>query len=187
MNRVHQEDTCQALGVPPSRKYQYAQGPGFREMIGIARSHSADVDADLQLLLDAAALNWLIGGTDAHAKNYSWFIATGDEVRLTPLYDLISSLPYWDIDDADLRLAMTIGGENRHLRVRRQQWAGFAELIGAEEADVLRYVRDLCEAMPGAIEDVLDRAADDGLDPVVLDRLRTSLVQHSQRCEAALS
>lgn len=185
--RLHQEDTCQALGVPPSRKYQYAQGPGFSEMAHIARANSADADADLQLLLDAAALNWLIGGTDAHAKNYSWFISRGDEVRLTPLYDLISSLPYWDIEREDLRLAMTIGGENRLLHVRRRHWEQFADVLGAEQAEVLRYVRDLCGGLPEAIDAVVGTAASDGLDPAVLGALRDALIENTQRCDSVLS
>ncbi len=42
---------------------------------------------------DALIWNWLIAGTDAHAKNYSLLLA-GDQVRLAPLYDIASALPY---------------------------------------------------------------------------------------------
>jgi len=38
--------------------------------------------------------NFLIGGTDAHAKNVSLLIAGRGQVRLAPCYDLISILPY---------------------------------------------------------------------------------------------
>src|SRR5690606_38495847 len=110
--RVHQEDTCQALGIPPEKKYQSHGGPGFTEMAELARTHSADVDADLQRILSGAAVNWIIGGTDAHGKNYSWFLTSGDQVLMTPLYDLISALPYYPVDN-QLRMAMAIGGENR--------------------------------------------------------------------------
>ena len=37
--------------------------------------------------------NWLIAGTDAHAKNFSLLIAPGPQIRLAPLYDLASALP----------------------------------------------------------------------------------------------
>lgn len=36
---------------------------------------------------DALALNWLIGGTDAHAKNYS-FLYPRSIARLAPLHDV---------------------------------------------------------------------------------------------------
>jgi serine/threonine-protein kinase HipA len=49
--RLHQEDTCQALGIPLDRKYQGHGGPGFSEMVELARTHSANPDADLQRIL----------------------------------------------------------------------------------------------------------------------------------------
>jgi serine/threonine-protein kinase HipA len=33
--RVHQEDVCQALSVPPAGKYQNGGGPGPREITGL--------------------------------------------------------------------------------------------------------------------------------------------------------
>jgi hypothetical protein len=40
---------------------------------------------------DALIWNWLIAGTDAHAKNYSVLLA-GNDIRLAPLYDMSSAL-----------------------------------------------------------------------------------------------
>lgn len=58
---------------------------------------SADPEADVERFLKANMFNWLIGGgTDAHAKNYSFLIDAGDEIRLAPLSDLSSQLPYPD-------------------------------------------------------------------------------------------
>ncbi|MGH7466297.1 MAG: HipA domain-containing protein, partial [Longimicrobiales bacterium] len=186
VRRLHQEDTCQALAIPPSGKYQRDGGPGFIEMAGLARTHSADPQADLRLIVDAAAFNWLIGGTDAHAKNYSWFITTGDRIRMTPLYDLISSLPWHDIADDDLRNAMSIGGENRFLRIRRDEWSAWAEAMGADPDDLVSHVRELAELLPVALETVLAAAADEGLDADVLEALRAELTRHAGRCAALL-
>ena len=81
--RIHQEDLCQALGVPPSRKYQNEGGPGPKEIVGLFRRTMAPrVAADaIWRFVDALAWNWLIAGTDAHAKNYSLLIAAND-IRL---------------------------------------------------------------------------------------------------------
>jgi serine/threonine-protein kinase HipA len=68
---------------------------------------SSNPNTDVDRFLDANAFNWLIGGTDAHAKNYSLLIGAGDEVRLSPLYDLSSQLPYPDL--IEQRVAMKIG------------------------------------------------------------------------------
>ena len=52
-----------------------------------------------------------MGGTDGHAKNYSLLLA-GDQVRLAPLYDIASALPY-GTHEKKLRLAMKIGDDYR--------------------------------------------------------------------------
>lgn len=70
-------------------------------------------DEDAATFLDAPSLNWLIGGTDAHAKNYSILIGGEGLVRLAPLCDLASIFAYANIDPDKAKLAMKIGGEYR--------------------------------------------------------------------------
>ena len=93
--RVHQEDFCQALGLPPDRKYQGEGGPGAADMGRLVRRllPGADGDDALAGFIGALAFNWLMGGTDAHAKNFS-LLLSGPQVRLAPLYDLVSAFPY---------------------------------------------------------------------------------------------
>jgi hypothetical protein len=109
--RVHQEDLCQALGVLPSGKYQNEGGLGPADIANLLRRVMApQVAADaVRRFADALIWNWLIAGTDAHAKNYSLLLAD-NQVRLAPLYDIASSLPYC-VHEKKLRLAMKIGGD----------------------------------------------------------------------------
>jgi serine/threonine-protein kinase HipA len=81
--RIHQEDVCQALGVPPSRKYQNQGGPGPGEIARLLRQTGPMRVAEEAIwrFLDALAWNWLIAGTDAHAKNYSLLLASGQVRR----------------------------------------------------------------------------------------------------------
>ena len=79
--RVHQEDLCQALGERPERKYQNAGGPAPPQIASLLRAFSAQPDEDVERFRDALIYNWLIAGTDAHAKNYSLMLA-GGQVRL---------------------------------------------------------------------------------------------------------
>jgi serine/threonine-protein kinase HipA len=88
--RVHQEDVCQALAILPTRKYQNEGGPGVSTVVELLRTHSSAREEDIRSFVDAVGFNWLIAGTDAHAKNYSLLIAGGPRVRLAPLYDLAS-------------------------------------------------------------------------------------------------
>jgi serine/threonine-protein kinase HipA len=69
--RIHQEDLCQAFGLPPSRKYESEGGPGVRQIAELIRNQSIDPQRDVESFAEALAFNWLIAGTDAHAKNYS--------------------------------------------------------------------------------------------------------------------
>ena len=92
--RIHQEDLCQALSIPPWKKYQNEGGPGPREIVQLIRESMAprSIEESTLRFLDALAWNWIIGGTDVR-ENYSLLLA-GDEVRLAPLYDIASALPY---------------------------------------------------------------------------------------------
>jgi serine/threonine protein kinase HipA of HipAB toxin-antitoxin module len=56
---------------------------------------SAATDA-VNRFVNALAYNWIIGSTDAHAKNYS-VLLSGLQVRLASLYDVASTLPYDDM------------------------------------------------------------------------------------------
>jgi serine/threonine-protein kinase HipA len=119
--RLHQEDLCQALGVRPTMKYQNEGGPGPAGIADLLREHSSRPEEDVAAFVDALAFNWLIGGTDAHAKNYSLLHGGGGRVRLAPLYDLASVLPYPGMDPRRAAMAMRIGGKYRLHDIRKRQ------------------------------------------------------------------
>ena len=64
--RVHQEDACQALGVPPEREYAAEGGPAFRDLFALTRSYVRTPATDVLKLIDAAIFNLAIGNADAH-------------------------------------------------------------------------------------------------------------------------
>lgn len=114
--RAHQEDFCQALSILPVHKYQNDGGPGPNQIIQHLRRHASnpqDSAKDVQRFVDAQIFNWLIGGTDAHGKNYFILIASGGHPRLAPLYDIASILAYPEYDPRKVKLAMKTGDEYR--------------------------------------------------------------------------
>jgi len=147
--RVHQEDLCQALGAPPSRKYQNEGGPTPVQIARLLRAAMAPRAGEQALwrFADALIWNWLIAGTDAHAKNYSLLLA-GDQVRLAPLYDVASALPY-GTDQHRLRFAMKIGG-SYEVHLRRNPWPRAARELGLDGDVVLDRVRELAAIAPDA-------------------------------------
>jgi serine/threonine-protein kinase HipA len=153
--RVHQEDVCQALGLPPSSKYQADGGPGISEVAGLLRAVVRPADqSDIAILrfADALAFNWLIGGTDAHAKNYALLYA-GRIARLAPLYDIASNLPYGKFDK--LTMSMRIGSEYRIKYMDAKRWRDAAQMLGRNvDPDLfLGRIAELSERLPDALAD----------------------------------
>jgi serine/threonine-protein kinase HipA len=145
--RIHQEDVCQALDVPPSRKYQNEGGPGPREVARLLRTVMPPRIADdaVWRFFDALAWNWLIAGTDAHAKNYS-LLLSGGAVRLAPLYDVASALPY-GAHDKKLRFAMKIGGDYRAFPYHNT-WDAAAHDLGVDPEPAIDRVLELAARAP---------------------------------------
>ena len=118
--RIPQEDCCQALSVPPSRKYEADGGPGIPDIIDLLKGADQPVE-DIGIFLKSLIVFWLLGATDGHAKNFSIVLMPGGRYRLAPLYDVMSAQPYVDagqIRRNRMKLAMAVG-DNRHYVVDR--------------------------------------------------------------------
>ena len=116
--RLPQEDCCQALSVPPTRKYESDGGPGIRNLMELLRA-SDDPARDQAILMKAMIVFWLLAATDGHAKNFSLFLHPGGGFTLTPLYDVMSVQPVFDAGQLQrnkMKLAMALG-TNRHYAV----------------------------------------------------------------------
>lgn len=117
--RLPQEDCCQALSVPPTRKYQADGGPDLRAIIDLLKGSDAP-DEDIMTFMRANIIFWLIGATDGHAKNFSIFLTPGGRYRLTPLYDVLTAQPSLDageIPRKKFKLAMSVG-KGRHYAIQ---------------------------------------------------------------------
>jgi serine/threonine-protein kinase HipA len=185
--RVHQEDVCQALGVPPMKKYESEGGPGARQTVELLRAHSSARDEDVNRLVDALALNWLIAGPDAHAKNYSVLLGAAGRMRLAPLYDLASALPYPQLDKRRMTLAMKLGGEYRLHAIGPRQWRKLATELHLDHATVVARVQELAERIPASAATVKRRAVAGGLRHPIVDRLPALLEARAAQCATLLA
>ena len=123
--RLPQEDFCQALGLPPHLKYESDGGPGVRDLTQILRQ-SDEAARDIETLLLAQILFWLLAAPDGHGKNFSLHLLPGGRYRLAPLYDVMSIWPVvgsgpsqWSWHKA--RLAMAVVGKHRHYHFKDVQ------------------------------------------------------------------
>jgi len=202
LTRVHQEDLCQALGVPPFRKYQADQGPGPVDVVRLLRRvMGPDASAvAVKRFVKALAMSWLFAGTDAHAKNYS-LLLSGTQVRLAPLYDLNSTLPYLTDERRSVpagkvsrqraRLAMRLGSRSLLYEVDRTAWMDFATVAGLDQEETVAVVGDVVEQAPAALAQVANEAFVNGLltpgQQDFAERLLSLTQKHSRLCVSALA
>lgn len=144
VQRLHQEDLCQALGVLPENKYAENGGPSAVDILKLFNAHP-NAKGNKVAFTAQLFFNYLIGAPDAHAKNYSVLLGLSNGPVLTPLYDVASILPYETPRVA--KLAMSIGGENRIGRLRRTNLQRFAESAQLEERLVFDLMGNLADAI----------------------------------------
>ena len=161
--RVHQEDVCQALGIMPTKKYQNEGGPSAFDIVQLLRTYSTDREADLETFIDALGFNWIIAGTDAHAKNYS-LLLSGRRIRLAPLYDVASILPYDDFDFQKMKLAMKVGGEYKLSLIGLRQWQKFAREMRIDTDALVERLAAMAERLPDEVNAARAGARSEGLD-----------------------
>ncbi len=185
IRRLHQEDMCQVLGLPPTKKYQNEDGPGCAELSEAIRTHSGEPGDDTRTFARALMLNWIIGGTDAHAKNFSMLIGPQGRGRLAPLYDVASMLPY-DADLRRLKMAIKIGGKYLLEEVHSRHWARLAKEACLPPADILDMGRTMAEMLPTAFAQIVDDTRANGLEHPILPRMIKLLNARSKHCARIL-
>ncbi|MDP3713074.1 MAG: type II toxin-antitoxin system HipA family toxin [Mycobacteriales bacterium] len=187
VRRVHQEDLCQALGRHPSERYQTDGGPSAREIARLlARTGGRHAKDNVERFVDALVLHWLIGGTDAHAKNYS-VLMHASSVRLAPLYDVASALPYDDLDRHRLSLAMKVGHNYSLEWVGRSDWVQLAHEVHLDPDTLVLRAIHLARSLPSALEGVVSGPDITALDSALPARLLDLLTQRAERCSRALT
>ncbi|MCY4102790.1 MAG: HipA domain-containing protein [bacterium] len=187
--RIHQEDLCQALGLPPGRKYQRFHGATVERCADVLRDGgSAGSAPDIRRLRDMLLFRWIVGDTDGHAKNFSLLLSGGQRV-LAPLYDSATFLPHRRTrEEGDLSFAMWAGRAGQQWRLREtdtaRSLAQLAKALGLSAADVGTRAEHLAAGLPSALADVVNGLTaheQDTLDNLDLVR---QVVTRSSRCAA---
>lgn len=148
--RLHQEDLLQAMSYRPEKKYQADGGPSVKN-VAMLFSTLALPDRELvrSAFFDALAYNVLVGGTDAHAKNYS-VLLRGPRVALAPLYDVASYAPYLKEGESP-RSSMKVGKNWQVRDVTAQDWAQVGAALGLDPDEALERVERLRQGLPDAL------------------------------------
>ncbi len=170
--RLHQEDFCQALGKPPSAKYESNQtgipGPTLAEIFAVTRN--AMQAPDVVNLLDYVVFNVLACNTDAHAKNYSMMIS-GKGFKLAPIYDVMCGLAW---EHVTRNMAQKIAGKTRGEHLKRRHWQRFAADVGLNAPRLIARVEALAK---GALAEAKNAAADVAAMPAGAHPLMAQVTQ----------
>ena len=175
--RLHQEDFCQALGIPPERKYAAEGGPTFKTSFDLLRRAATVPAIALLAFLDAAIFNLIVGNADAHGKNFSP-LYRGTDVSLAPFYDLLSTVAYPDLSP---NLAMKIAKRATLEEMGPTTWQAFAEDIGLPASFVRRRVRELSDAVATRVPSLPENAALGALDASALKDYVALVVARAER------
>jgi serine/threonine-protein kinase HipA len=159
--RVPQEDSCQALSVPPNLKYQSDGGPSIADILKLLRGSDEPL-SDQRSFLKANIVFWLMGATDGHAKNFSIFLSPGGRFQMTPLYDVISAQPSVDSKQIlwkQFRLAMAFGTKP-HYQIRQiapRHFFQTAELAGIGRQVVESVIQELLDNAASAVDSAVSK------------------------------
>ena len=181
LERIHQEDFSQAMGIIPEWKYQAEGGLSLKQCFDLVRSTSTVPAVDLNNLIRSVIFNFLIGNHDAHGKNFSilynnYDAATGkprgeaSEFRLAPLYDLICTPVYPALSKT---MAMKIGRASVIGDVDQVQVDRFADEIAFAKPLVKKLVIELAEI-------VLAKLGDTDIPHRIVDDIRKFITEHCQ-------
>ncbi|WP_165247801.1 type II toxin-antitoxin system HipA family toxin [Adlercreutzia sp. ZJ141] len=178
--RLHQEDFCQATGTVPEHKYEEGGVRYLDKVVDLIGSMSTDPVADLRMLWDVVAFNYLIGNCDAHLKNIALLRdSTWRELRLAPAYDLICTSRYSGLSR---RMAMSIGGTYALEDVTAGSFENMAKSMKLPCGRAMKRLEELAGSVEGAIEQSLTQLEDGGvncaeLGEMILDEVRNNIAR----------
>ena len=180
--RLHQEDFCQALGHPRSRKYEQEGGPSLVDAVALVRARSREPLSDVQRLLDWQLFNLLAGNSDGHGKNLS-LLHTESGIVLSPHYDLVCTRVYRTLDR---NIAMSIGGARDPGQIGAQHWEAFAKQLSVGHRLVVKRVEDLSEQIPEVFEQVAADLIEEVGDASIVNRMRMAITKQCRRTRTLL-
>lgn len=140
LNRRHQNDLCQILGIPSSKKYEAEGGPSLRTCFEAVLIRSSQPALDKKRLIEWVIFNALVGNMDGHAKNLSLMTQGNQRTQLAPFYDLVCTAVYPNLSQ---KLAFKIGGENRPKWLMPRHWQRFAEDISIKPKFIDKVMADM--------------------------------------------
>jgi serine/threonine-protein kinase HipA len=168
ISRLHQEDFCQALSVPPELKYEEEGGPGIERSLDLIDRAAARPAADRLGFIRMLIFHYLVGNADAHGKNYA-LLYRGRAPDLAPLYDVICTAAYPRLAK---KLAMAIGGRSVADTIQLKHWLTLVPDTRAAQRLLIGDMTELAGGIEGEADKLLAEFEDAGIAHEILKAVR---------------
>ena len=168
--KLHQEDACQLLGHWPANKYHLS----IQEIAGVFREICTAPVVEVRGLIRLYAFSFLIGNGDLHGKNVSLLWKDGI-VALSPGYDLLSTLPYPQMDQ---HMALKLDGRDDNFKP--SYFIQFGSRYGVSE----KAIREDLAKMTERAGKWIDRLDEIGLSPEATKSTRDAIHKRRERLAA---
>ena len=184
VERLHVIDACQMLDLSSSHKYErnfgsgrdvkdIREGASFSKLFASADICEVPAKAKLEML-NWSVYNLIIGNSDAHGKNFSFFVDKSG-IRPTPFYDMLCIIAHENVEHD---LAMAYGDEFNPDEVKAYQLREFSDNIGLNFKLVSQSVDKIASLIIKALED--DVVNDSMLldkEKLFIEKLRVLILQ----------
>jgi serine/threonine-protein kinase HipA len=148
VDRLHQEDFCQAQGLSHNAKYE-AGDNAVAKVAAAIQKHCLRPALDLQAFARWQVFNALTGNADGHLKNLSLISHGRKGWSLAPFYDLVCTLA---IDNISHQLALPVGSHNDPGNLHRKHWDVFADQLGMAPKYIHRLIRAQASSLSTNLE-----------------------------------
>ncbi|RWP37999.1 type II toxin-antitoxin system HipA family toxin [Mesorhizobium sp.] len=168
ITRLHQEDFCQALSVPPELKYEEEGGPGTQSSLDLIDRATARPAADRLRFTRMLIFHYLVGNADAHGKNYA-LLYRERIPDLAPLYDVVCTAAYTRLAK---KLAMAIGKRSVPDTIHLKQWLTLVPETKGAQRLLVKDMADLAGQIRGQADKLLLEFEEAGISHDIIKAIR---------------
>jgi len=178
VRRLHVIDGCQLLDLASSYKYERPYGDGvdvrdIRDGASLPRFFAAIKNSPRPAKAKLLLLRWLVfqimlGNTDAHAKNLSFFMTAEGPVQ-APAYDITCTALYQS--HVSQTFAMAVGDAFETSELSAYEWAQFCRATDTNPTQVAREIQRCVQLIGKQLPLVGETAVSAGALPEIIDEI----------------
>jgi serine/threonine-protein kinase HipA len=144
--KIHMEDFCQLGGFQTEQKYDSS----YERCGKLINLYCTNNGLDLLNYFEILVFSFLSGNNDMHMKNFS-ILYSGDQINLSPAYDLINSALVFPADKDDMALLLS----GRRVNIKLKDFENLARALGLSDK-VFKRVIDKFAIHSDQVFDMID-------------------------------